>query len=227
MKTSFFSLLLPISFLFVKDIYANSPPNKQDNSSDFVQAKYVLNDAQNSPLYVMHASPDEPPRPNVTKPLPNNKPNTDRVSPEVNSLSVNFEAAKGTMKWPVNAGRLVQSFGKYTHPTEAKVTLENLGIDIAAKEGSNVQTVFRGTVCRIEKIAGSYTVIVNHGTYYTVYSYLSKVNVKLGDRVESNQALGIIGKNDEGKTMLHFEVCKLTGSNNIVNEDPLYWINNF
>lgn len=227
MKTIFFSLLLPISFLSAKDIYANSPPNKQANSSDFAHAKYVLNEGQNSPLYVMHTSPDEPPRQNVTKPSPYNKPNTDRVSPEVNSLSVNFEAAKGTMKWPVNAGRLAQSFGRYTHPHEEKVTLENLGIDIAANEGSNVQTVFQGTVCRIEKIAGSYTVIVNHGTYYTVYSYLSKVNVKLGDRLENNQVLGVIGKNDDGKTMLHFEVCKLSGSNNIVNEDPLYWINNY
>ena len=118
---------------------------------------------------------------------------------------------RGNLNPPVVGGYVSTPFGQYTHPTESRVTLENKGIDIIAKEGSAIHNVYHGTVARIEKIAGTYTVIIQHGDYYTVYSYLSTVNVKVGEKLATKANIGVIGKNNDGTAMLLFEVARLIG----------------
>lgn len=181
------------------------------------------------PMYILSASnskPDEPPR--VMNPKPVTAPKSTeptRNEPNKNEPVSNnaFDLQRGQLIPPVAGGYVITPFGQYTHPTESRVTLENKGIDIIAKEGSTIHNVYHGTVARVEKIAGTYTVIMNHGDYYTVYSYLSKVNVKVGDKLKTKADIGVIGKNDDGKSMLHFEVARLNGKQ-IVNENPAGWL---
>jgi len=146
------------------------------------------------------------------------------LTPDVQSISDNFAANRGRLPWPVEAGYIAVPFGRYQHPLEPKVTMENSGIDIASNPNANVRAVFEGTVLRVVSIAGSYTVIINHGEYFTVYSYMSSVSVRQGDKVKFKQSIGNVGKNDEGENILHFEICKVGGSNNISNENPSAWI---
>lgn len=146
------------------------------------------------------------------------------LTPDVQSISDNFAANRGRLPWPVEAGYIAVPFGRYQHPLEPKVTMENTGIDIAANANANVRAVFEGTVLRVVSIAGSYTVIINHGEYFTVYSYMSSVSVRQGDKVKFKQTIGNVGKNDDGENILHFEICKVGGSNNISNENPSAWI---
>lgn len=182
--------------------------------------KYVLEDKSNP------VKPNTPPakstdnRNIVTKPT--TPPAKDIVRP---TQSLLFAENRGAMPWPVNNGFISAPYGQYTHPTEPKVTLENHGVNITVRPGTQVRSVFQGTVVRIEKISDSYTIILNHGEYYSVYSYVIEPNVKVGDKVKLKQQLGIAGKNDDGVNMVHFEICKVDLSNKISYENPINWIN--
>lgn len=159
------------------------------------------------------------------EPVPASKPSYKlSLTPEVQALSNNFAANHGKLPWPVEKGFIALPFGNYKHPLEPKVTMNNLGIDIAAGEGATVRCVFEGTVMRVVNIGGAYTVIVNHGEYFTVYSYLRSASVKQGDKVGLKQSIGVIGRNDDGEHMLHFEICKVNANNSIVNVNPAEWI---
>ena len=70
-------------------------------------------------------------------------------------------------------------------------------------------------------VNGTYAVIIQHGNYRTVYSNLSKLSVKQGDKVETKQALGTIFTDPEQdrKTELYFQVYK---DRDILN--PELWI---
>jgi murein hydrolase activator len=65
-------------------------------------------------------------------------------------------------------------------------------------------------------------VIVTHGSYKTVYSGLSEVSVKQGDKVSTKQSIGIVGYDGEDYT-LHFEVWKVGASSGSAL-NPESWI---
>jgi murein DD-endopeptidase MepM/ murein hydrolase activator NlpD len=71
--------------------------------------------------------------------------------------------------------------------------------------------VFDGEVTQVFTIAGSNkTVIIKHGMYRTVYSNLSKVTVKVGQKVKTKDNIGTIYSDPEDgdKTELYFQVWK-------------------
>lgn len=146
------------------------------------------------------------------------------LTPEVQALSNNFAANHGRLPWPVEKGYIALPFGRYKHPLEPKVMMDNSGIDIASGEGAGVRCVFEGTVSRVVNIGGGYTIIVNHGEYFSVYSFLKSVSVRQGDKVGFKQAIGTVGKNDDGENMLHFEICRINANNSISNVNPAEWI---
>ncbi len=202
--------------------YVPPPPSKPSNNNS--------NIASNKP----EIKPTPPPtKPVNVDPVPASKPpvvtTTEptykmSLTPDVQTISNNFASNRGSLPWPVESGYIAVPFGRYQHPLEPKVTMENSGIDIASNGGSSVRAVFEGTVSRVVSIAGSFTVIVNHGEYFTVYSYLSNVSVKQGDRVRFKQNIGTVGKNDDGLFVLHFEICRVSGTSSISNENPSAWI---
>lgn len=127
-------------------------------------------------------------------------------------LSSNFAANKGRLPAPVTARyTIVSAFGEQQHQELKYVRTNNNGIDLQTTPGANAQAVFNGEVTRVFVVPGyNNSVIVRHGNYLTVYSNLSQVYVKQGDKVSTQQALGKIftDTEDGNATILHFQLWK-------------------
>ncbi|WP_297908555.1 M23 family metallopeptidase [uncultured Parabacteroides sp.] len=127
-------------------------------------------------------------------------------------LSDNFANNRGRLPYPV-AGRhtIVATFGEQQHQELKYVRTSNSGIDIQTAPGTDARAVFNGVVTRVFVVPGyNNSVIVRHGNYLTVYSNLSQVYVKAGDRVSTRQAIGKIYSDPEdgNSTILHFQLWK-------------------
>lgn len=133
------------------------------------------------------------------------------LTKEEKLLSGNFEKNQGRLPWPVLKGIVVGHFGIHPHPVLKHVTTNNKGIYIQCPKGSQARAVFDGEVTQVFTIAGSNkTVIIKHGMYRTVYSNLTKVNVKVGQKVKTKDNIGTIYSDPEDgdKTELYFQVWK-------------------
>ena len=134
--------------------------------------------------------------------------NSISLTPEAQLLSDQFSANKGNMPWPLGQGLIVSYFGKQKHHVFGNVETFNNGINIATNENAIIRSVFNGKVSRIFFIKGEgKAVLINHGEYFTVYSGLKTVSVKLGDEVLTKEQIGtVLTDNSEKKTELHFEI---------------------
>ena len=117
-----------------------------------------------------------------------------------------FAALKGRMNWPVSRGRVVRNFGENRNEKLNTVTL-NYGIDIKTAADADVHAVADGVVSVIDWLPGygSVLILTHKGDYRTVYSHLSDIFVKEGDRVKAGAVLGKVGESLEGN-ILHFEI---------------------
>ena len=132
---------------------------------------------------------------------------TYELSKEEKLIAGNFEANRGKLPRPVERGNITGHFGVQPHPYLDKVTINNKGIYIQAPSGSDARAVFEGVVTKVFSISGSnQSVIIRHGNYSTVYSNLSSVYVKAGDKVTARQKIGRIYTDAENgnKTELYF-----------------------
>jgi septal ring factor EnvC (AmiA/AmiB activator) len=143
------------------------------------------------------------------------------LTPEALALSSEFNNNKGKLPWPLEKGVIVAQYGKQKHAVFSGIETFNNGIDIATDENSVVRVVFDGSISRIFFIKGEgKAILVNHGEYFTVYSGLEEVVVKVGDKVLSKEKLGIVLTQEvENKTELHFEIWKGYDKN-----DPSKWL---
>lgn len=134
--------------------------------------------------------------------------NSISLTPEAQLLSDQFSANRGNMPWPLEQGLIVSYFGKQKHHVFGNVETFNNGINIATNENAIIRSVFNGKVSRIFFIKGEgKAVLINHGEYFTVYSGLKTVSVKLGDEVLTKEQIGtVLTDNNEKKTELHFEI---------------------
>ena len=135
------------------------------------------------------------------------KPKT--TSTEVDTkLSNEFAANKGKLPWPVE-GVIVDSFGKHKHPVYENVEMpQNDGVTLAVKRGAQAKAVFNGTVTRIFVLPGyNQCVLVSHGNFYTLYSMLKSVSVKLNQKVSTGDVIGVVDTIG-GEDQFHFELWK-------------------
>lgn len=141
-------------------------------------------------------------------------------TPESTELSNGFSSNKGKLPWPVEKGYISKKYGVQPHQELKSVMVKNNGIDITTDAGSKVRAVFAGNVVGVMYVPGcKYVVLVQHGSFYTVYSNLEKATVKIGDSVKTKQTLGSLsssGSNNE----VHFEVWK-----DKLKMDPSIWVN--
>ena len=149
------------------------------------------------------------------------KNSTMSLTPEARLLSDEFSANRGNMPWPLEQGLIVTYFGKQKHHVFGNVETFNNGINIATSEDAIIRSVFKGKVSRIFFIKGEgKAVLINHGEYFTVYSGLKTVAVKLGDEVLTKEKIGtVLTDSGEGKTELHFEIWQ--GYEKL---DPSLWL---
>jgi murein DD-endopeptidase MepM/ murein hydrolase activator NlpD len=97
----------------------------------------------------------------------------------------------------------------YTYKGEAIDTAYHLGYDLSVTKRYPVEAANSGTVVLAEDL-GIYgnTVILDHGLgLFTLYSHLSAIDVKVGERVEPKQILGRTGETGlAGGDHLHYGV---------------------
>jgi septal ring factor EnvC (AmiA/AmiB activator) len=134
-------------------------------------------------------------------------PSSSTLTPEARALSADFVNNKGGLPWPVERGFISQSFGTHQHPDLPGITTINNGVDITTQSGGEARCVFKGKVSAILTIPGQgQAVLVNHGEYFTVYTRLSKVYVAKGQELSSGTKLGQVMTDEEGRTILNFQV---------------------
>lgn len=166
-------------------------------------------------------------KPRAAKPSESNA-----ASPDVNknasakttaSQAGNFASMRGSLPRPVaGAFRVTSQFGRHSLPELPDVMYDNPGIDAETSAGASAQAVYGGKVSGVYVIPGfSTVVIVNHGSYYTVYGNIASPSVKVGDVVKQGQALGKLAaaEDDSSHSSIHFEVWK-----NRDKLNPLEWI---
>jgi murein hydrolase activator len=143
------------------------------------------------------------------------------LTPEEQLLSDNFAENQGRLSWPVERGIITSSFGEQPHPVLRGIKINNNGVEISATQGTNARAIFEGVVSRVIAVpGGNYAVIIRHGEYLTVYSNLSEVYVRNGDRVSLRQELGVIATEPrESKTHMNLQIWK--GSDKL---NPELWI---
>lgn len=137
-------------------------------------------------------------------------------------LSADFSANRGKLPFPLRGQyTIVGRFGQQSYEGLKNVVFNSNGIEIRTTAGNSARSVFDGIVSRVFKIDGSQTsVIIRHGNYLTLYSYLENVFVKQGDKIKTGQEIGKIYNDQEKGTVLHFEIWKDTSK---VNPEP--WLN--
>jgi len=124
--------------------------------------------------------------------------------------ATDFPRLKGRMIWPTT-GVIINHFGLYKHPKWRDVVTENIGIDIQADQGQAVRSVAKGVVTGITWMRGrGNIVLIDHmGGFFTVYTHLSEILVRIDESVNEGQVIGSVG--DTGSLrgpMLHFEIWK-------------------
>ncbi len=120
--------------------------------------------------------------------------------------SSRFGQYRGNLPWPLQGGTIVRSFGTQQHPRFKDVKTQSNGIDIRASSDLDVRAVYDGRVVGVRAIPGSQnTLIVQHGSYYTVYSNLAEVFVQRDNQVSANQEIGRLSRSEPE---LHFEIWR-------------------
>ena len=143
------------------------------------------------------------------------------LTPEQQKLSLNFQANKTKLPWPVERGVLVEGFGVQAHPILKGIETFNNGVKISTTVLAEARAVFNGKVSRIISIPGAgKAVIISHGEYFTVYSNLSDVFVKVNQTVETKTPLGLVITN--GKTKETILELQLWNGNEKL--DPAQWL---
>lgn len=152
------------------------------------------------------------------------KPKTgpNKLTPEQNIVSENFEKNRGKLPWPTQSGIVTESFGVHAHPVLKNVQVRSDGISITTLKGTKARAVFDGEVMKIFAIPGAnQTVIVRHGNYLSVYKNLVDVKVETGEYISIKQELGTIytNANEGNDTTLNFMIWK-----EMEKLDPENWL---
>src|SRR5574344_2069714 len=149
-------------------------------------------------------------------------PTTFEMSKDEKLIAGNFERNKGKLPLPVEKGFISGHFGVQPHPVLPHVTTNNKGIYIQTPAGSMARAIFDGVVTKCFMVPGSNSsVIVKHGNYRTVYSNLTELYVKEGDKVTTKQNIGkiFVDTENDNKTVLYLMLYKDTDIQN-----PELWL---
>ena len=130
---------------------------------------------------------------------------------------------------------ITSPYGTRVHPVTG-VEKKHTGIDIGGEHHTNILAVADGEVVfsGVQTAFGNCIEIkheINGQTIYTFYAHMSKLDVKVGDKVEQGQVIGLEGGDPQldpnpGYSTghhLHFEVRTKSGYGNDV--DPNDYIN--
>ena len=127
------------------------------------------------------------------------------------------------MKYPVQ-GRITSPFGDRIHPVTKEKKFHN-GVDISCPQGSEIVCPADGKVILVDNIddtSGGVQLVVDHGTFRTGYAHLSKILVKMSERVITGQVVALSGNTGVGTAPhLHFTYTDAKGQ----KQDPQKYFN--
>lgn len=115
-----------------------------------------------------------------------------------------------TNNFGVTVGRFTSGFGYRIHPVTGRREF-HFGIDIAGPQGTPILAYANGTVTRAQFLGSFGNVIeINHGGgLTTLYAHLSRISVRVGDRITVGQQIGNMGSTGVSTgSHLHFEVIR-------------------
>ncbi|MBI1733353.1 MAG: peptidoglycan DD-metalloendopeptidase family protein [Gammaproteobacteria bacterium] len=135
-----------------------------------------------------------PPRVTAEKTAPAAPPTTAPVPPSA--------ASRGAVHWQwPTSGRIVRS----DSPTSKK------GVDISGIQGQPVNAAAAGAVVYSGSGLLGYgrLIILKHSdTFLSAYAYNERLLVAEGDQVSAGQQIATMGMDNDGRSMLHFEIRK-------------------
>jgi septal ring factor EnvC (AmiA/AmiB activator) len=212
-----------------------SQPQQQSEPQPLVQVQPQPNPQpkakiQPQPVVVTKLPPAAPPQAVVTPEPPRPAPEAevppepqtviDPVESEIDKVSVDFDAGRSSLPWPVRNGVIVRKFGS-THDKELNIVTTSNGIDISVPVNTPVKAVSGGKVAQIAFLPtfGNVVIIRHPKSYLTVYANLARVSVSKGEVIRSQHLLGTSGAMPEGGSIVHFEVWK-----GKVKQNPQKWL---
>jgi len=149
-------------------------------------------------------TPAPAPRPQPAAPRPNTPSSPVIVPSSPPATSSDIQAAgRGKFIWPIS-GKVISGFG-VRGPNQ-----QSNGLNIASTLGTSVRAAAAGEVIYAGSEVQDYgnLVLVRHdGGFVTVYAHLSKIAVKMQDRVSQNQEVGQVGQSGGlAAPQLYFEM---------------------
>jgi murein hydrolase activator len=182
-------------------------------------ARVTSNKTTSNPRYVGDMEPAKP-----AAAASSSSSYSEDLSEENRTLSNNFELNRGNLSSPVSGGYVCEHFGKNKHPLY-NVYTENFGVDIRTNKGAQVKSVYGGEVSSVFYIAGAgNNILINHGTYFTLYSKIDKASVTKGMKVTARQVLGTVMTDADGNSQVHFEIWKVGANGALQKVNPEQWI---
>ena len=140
--------------------------------------------------------------------------------PTVKNLTALFRKSQGKLPWPVKKGFMSRKFGVGLHPVLHNVQVENMGIDIQTAKGAQAYAILEGVVKAIAFVPGmNRIVIIQHGTYHSVYAKLIHTTIKVGQYVQAHTPLGTVYTDAQGTTELQLQLWQGTQKLN-----PIWWL---
>lgn len=129
-----------------------------------------------------------------------------------------FGRNKGNFGWPMEEMVVKTGFGLYKVGDNG-IMGNNPGLTLEAAQGADVKSIFDGVVIDLFRIDDNWGVIIQHGSYFTVYGNLASVNVAENDKIDINSVIGKAASNKDGNSEIEFLL--LVNDKNI---DPSPWI---
>lgn len=120
------------------------------------------------------------------------------------------------------AGTVTSGFGYRVHPSDNKVRF-HYGLDIGAREGSEVGAAADGTVMAVGDSTsyGLYVILEHEDGLKSLYAHLGEISVRDGEAVTAGGTVGLVGSTGNATgACLHFEL--IVGGNYV---NPAYYLN--
>jgi murein DD-endopeptidase MepM/ murein hydrolase activator NlpD len=117
---------------------------------------------------------------------------------------------RALMKTPIDGARITSTFGLRRHPILG-YTRMHTGVDFGAPRGTPIFAAGDGTVIMAGWHGGygNYVRIRHNKDYTTGYGHMSKILVKVGQRVKQGQKIGLVGTTGMSTgPHLHYEVLR-------------------
>lgn len=133
--------------------------------------------------------------------------NEEELRKRIEVYGKSIKSKKGKLKKPVE-GVIAQGFGDYMHP-KFRTFLPHPGLDFKASLGTPVKTIFDGEVLYADWLNGyGYTVIILHPeNVYSLYSFLDRIEVRIGELIREGQVIGYSGGDPlKGYSGIYFEI---------------------